>query len=212
MKIDALLREVESRGRTCLCPPDSGCDEADLAHAAAAVRAELAPKPVPDGELLPCPLTKKSWQAMWERCTRTKHRHWKDYGGRGIKVCERWESLENFIADVGRRPSATHSIDRIDNDGNYEPGNVRWATRVEQHRNKRTNHLLTFNGETLPISEWAERTGLGKTTIRQRIHRGWPVADALSTTRATNGWERMDGIKRAEQLGKMHRGRYGDVR
>lgn len=77
------------------------------------------------------------WAAMLQRCLNRNHARWADWGGRGIKVCEEWRKFERFIADVGLRPSSKHSLDRIDNDGNYEPGNVRWATSKEQSRNKR---------------------------------------------------------------------------
>jgi hypothetical protein len=78
-----------------------------------------------------------TWAGMHSRCENPKEAGYKNYGGRGITVCERWRSFENFYADVGDRPSPKHSIDRINNDGNYEPGNVRWATRTEQNRNRR---------------------------------------------------------------------------
>jgi hypothetical protein len=77
------------------------------------------------------------WVAMRQRCRDPRHGSFKYYGGRGIAVCERWKSYENFLADMGRKPSPAHSLDRIDNDGNYEPTNCRWATRTEQNKNKR---------------------------------------------------------------------------
>ena len=93
--------------------------------------------------------------------------------------CERWESFENFFADMGRRPSAAHTLDRIDNDGNYEPGNCRWATKKQQQRNRRTNRLLTFSGETHCAAEWAERLGIPYATLLARL-RKWPVERALT--------------------------------
>lgn len=77
------------------------------------------------------------WRGMTRRCTNKNDISWKYYGGRGISICKRWSKFENFLADMGKRPSRNHSIDRINNDGNYEPGNCRWATSREQHANKR---------------------------------------------------------------------------
>src|ERR1019366_1793333 len=104
----------------------------------------------------------------------------KDYGGRGIKVCERWASFENFLADMGPRPKGT-SIERVDNDKGYEPGNCRWATRGEQAANRRNNHPITHNGETLHVAEWARRTGLHVQTILWRLRNGFSPERALET-------------------------------
>lgn len=124
------------------------------------------------------------WMGLKQRCTNRKQRCWPKYGGRGIKVCQRWlDSFENFLADVGPRPSNKHSIDRYpNNDGDYEPGNVRWATQKQQCRNTRRNRMLTFRGETLCMAEWAERLGVSQDVIECRINRnGWTVDEALST-------------------------------
>lgn len=117
-----------------------------------------------------------TWADMRKRC-----REHSGYAGRGIVVDPRWEVFENFIADMGRRPSPDHSIDRIDNDGNYEPGNCRWATRKEQARNRRSNALLTHVGRTQTIAAWAENTGVKPNTIWMRVHvLGWSVGLALT--------------------------------
>lgn len=110
------------------------------------------------------------WRAMIRRCTDANHRGFRDYGGRGILICERWREFPNFLSDMGPRPSKEYSIDRYPNlDGNYEPGNCRWATRSQQARNRRNNHLISFNGLTLPLTDWSERTGLSESTIRARL-------------------------------------------
>jgi hypothetical protein len=92
---------------------------------------------------------------------------------RGIIVCERWSSFENFLADMGPKPSPKHQMDRINNDGNYEPGNCRWATPIEQANNTRANHLLTVDGRTLTISEWAREANINPKALSARIKYGW---------------------------------------
>lgn len=119
---------------------------------------------------------------MLDRCYRETHTDYHSYGGRGITVCDRWlESFVSFLEDMGERTSRSMTIERIDTNGNYEPGNCRWATMREQCRNARRNRILEFNGERLTMVEWSERIGINYGTLIQRIHvRGWPVDKALT--------------------------------
>lgn len=120
------------------------------------------------------------WYHIRHRCLNPEYKSYRWYGGKGIRMCERWQaSVAAFYEDVGDRPSPSHSIDRIDNSGNYEPGNVRWATKKDQGRNRSTCHMITFNGETLSRVEWAERLGIESNTLRQRL-KYHPVEVALT--------------------------------
>ena len=124
----------------------------------------------------------RTWSQMINRCENPKATSYNSYGGRGITVCDRWRSsFTDFYADMGAQPSPEHSIERRDVNGNYTPDNCCWATPVEQGRNKRNNHLLTLGDETMPLSAWAERIGIGAGTIRMRIVSGWSVEQALLT-------------------------------
>lgn len=120
------------------------------------------------------------WLSMIQRCTNPKRNGYGRYGGRGILVCDRWSAFENFLSDMGPRPSLQHSLDRIDGDGNYEPGNCRWATQVEQMRNMHRNVRLTFDGRTQCVRQWAAELGLSPYTIYSRIKRGFPPSQCLS--------------------------------
>lgn len=111
--------------------------------------------------------TYSSWTEMVRRCTNPRCINYREYGGRGIQVCERWVAFENFLADMGERPAGT-TIDRIDNEGNYEPGNCRWATRSQQDSNRRDNVKVTHDGKTLTLMEWAKRYSLKYSTLQQR--------------------------------------------
>lgn len=124
-----------------------------------------------------------AWWNMIARCTNPENAYYRDYGGRGIRVCERWlNSFESFLEDVGERPGVGYSLDRYpDQNGNYEPENVRWATANQQCRNLRTNVLLTLNGKSATAAEWAEITGLSAITIATRRKRGWSDERALTT-------------------------------
>jgi len=120
----------------------------------------------------------RTWLGILKRCSDASDRN---YGGRGIKVCDRWRgSFGLFFKDMGPRPSDEHSIDRINNDGDYEPGNCRWATRKEQARNTSVNVMVTHNGETLCVSEWAERFGIHASLLNSRLQSGWSFEDAVS--------------------------------
>lgn len=123
--------------------------------------------------------TYESWGQMFKRCGNPKHSSHVRYGGRGISVCARWKSFTAFLEDMGERPEGT-SLERIDNNGNYEPGNCRWATKKEQQRNMRSNRLLTHNGRTMCIAEWAETAGISALTLHSRLNIGWTIDEALS--------------------------------
>lgn len=122
-----------------------------------------------------------SWRAMIQRCENPSNPAYPYYGGRGIKVCDRWKVFEYFLEDMGHPPSSQHSIDRIDNDLGYSAKNCRWATDLEQGRNRRNVWKVEFGGEILTIAEWAERFKIKPTTLRYRIKHGWTVEKALTT-------------------------------
>jgi hypothetical protein len=122
-----------------------------------------------------------SWVSLKQRCTNPRNPAYANYGGRGIRVCERWAaSFDAFIADIGPRPTPKHQIDRIDNDGHYEPGNCRWATKIEQSLNRRTNHRVTAFGRTQCISEWAIEFGLSFNRLHTRLRSGLSPEQALT--------------------------------
>lgn len=122
-----------------------------------------------------------AWAGMMTRCYNQSDAGYPRYGGRGISVCHEWRDGPGaFIAYVGPRPSPEHSIDRIDNDGPYAPGNVRWATRREQAQNRGSTLLYTYDGVTRPLCEWTRALGFGQTTIRDRLAHGWSIEQALT--------------------------------
>lgn len=125
-----------------------------------------------------------TWAALINRCENQEDKSYKDYGGRGIKVCQRWRnSFADFLKDMGRRPSEKHSIDRYpDNNGDYCPGNCRWATHRQQCLNKRNNRILTVNGESKTMTEWAEETGIRVGTISERLRLGWSEEQSVLKT------------------------------
>lgn len=121
------------------------------------------------------------WHAMWGRCENTKNPAWRLYGARGIRVCKRWETVEQFLSDMGRRPSSKHQIDRINNDANYCPDNCRWVLPVIQANNTSRNRFVEFGGERLTIGQWATKLGISYSTLHGRIHLSkWPIEAALN--------------------------------
>lgn len=122
------------------------------------------------------------WRDMIRRCNQVRRDDFCNYGGRGIKVCQRWvESFEAFLEDMGRRPSQYHSVDRKDNDGDYMPGNCHWADKKTQARNRRTNRVIEYNGKSMIVAAWAEVSGLTESAICSRLKRGWSVERTLTT-------------------------------
>lgn len=118
----------------------------------------------------------QTWSNMIARCLDPENTHWEDYGGRGVDVCERWrQSVADFIADVGDKPSPQHSLDRINNEGHYEPSNVRWATAGEQARNKRNTRMIDTPLGPMVLTDAAKTSGIPIGTLHYRLKRGWPT-------------------------------------
>lgn len=120
------------------------------------------------------------WRSMRNRCNSKSNPYYSCYGGRGIKVCERWNSLENFIADMGE-PEKGMTLDRIDNNGDYKPSNCRWATQAQQNRNYRRNINISFNGKTQCLTDWANEIGISAPALKYRLN-NWPLQEALTKT------------------------------
>lgn len=129
------------------------------------------------------------WRNMKQRCYDRNSTYYKDYGGRGVKVCDRWHDFVNFFADMGSLPSPKHTLDRFpDNDGNYEPGNCRWATRSEQALNRRNARIIEIDGVSLNLWEWADLYGMNPKRVHYRINTlGWDAEKALTTTKGDSG-------------------------
>ena len=137
----------------------------------------------------------RAWLAMKERCYNPNYKQFSDYGGRGIKVCDRWlRSFSNVLEDMKEKPSCAHTMDRRDVNGNYTPDNCHWTTRKHQNRNRRDNVILEVNGEKRTMGEWAEVRGWKYGLIKDRLLLGWPVDLAVNTP-PSPGKKLPDGLR-----------------
>ena len=160
------------------------------------------------------------WQNMRQRCTNQRNKAYGYYGGRGISVCQRWDSFENFIADMGPRPSSKHSIERKDVNGNYEPGNCRWATAKEQMNNTRRNRLVEYQDRTQTLAQWCDELGLKSLRVMKRLDLGWSPEEAFTVepysnysaikidgvTKHLNEWCRKTGVSASSVINRIKRG------
>lgn len=150
------------------------------------------------------------WVNIKTRCNNPNAYSYPNYGGRGISICKEWGgSFSRFLSDMGPRPSKLHSIDRINNDGNYEPDNCRWATQKEQANNQRTNHNITINGVTKTLQQWADESDITSSAILVRLKSGLNGHDLIApnkrkgsitfqgVTDTIAGWSRKTGIKQS---------------
>lgn len=139
--------------------------------------------------------TYKSWHSMRSRCSNANDPSYGEYGGRGIRVDRRWNWFETFLSDMGERPAGC-SLERIDFNGDYTPGNCVWATATTQNRNKRDNLVLVHDGRSQPLSAWAQEFGLADNVLRKRISTyGWAVERALRTPKAARKPRGIAGLK-----------------
>jgi len=160
------------------------------------------------------------WRHMMDRCYKPSDKRYHNYGGRGIKVCKEWHNVEAFIGQLPEGYFPGVEIDRIDNDGNYEPGNVQWSTKKENCNNRSSTKLITFDGETKSIQEWATEKGINYGTLHDRLYRGWSIEDALSQptnpksnlitwngeTKPASAWARTYGITVSTFLYRLRHG------
>ena len=126
-----------------------------------------------------------TWKGMRQRCSNKNSMFYKNYGGRGIEVCSRWNNFENFLNDMGERPKGK-TIDRINNNGNYEPNNCRWASRSTQASNTRQSINITFKGVTKSASDWSRSIGGSHLLVSRRLKKGWTIEEALTTPPQNN--------------------------
>lgn len=178
-RLGRTLRAKRWRCR-CDCGKELTVEGSTLRHgqqSCGCIRIEKLPKTITHGHSTNGVISPEYsvWQTIRRRCYDPRHVSYPQYGARGIVVCARWSNFQNFLIDMGKRPSLEHQIERINNNGNYEPMNCRWATAKEQARNRRSNRRLTINGETRCVTEWAHIVNLRPNILFSRIYAGWPV-------------------------------------
>jgi len=122
-----------------------------------------------------------AWRHARQRCNNKDHKFYRLYGGRGIKVCGRWDDFRIFLSDMGRRPSSSHSLDRIDNNRGYAPENCKWSTTSEQNRNRKSTPLYTYKGEKKSVVYFSEKYKINKQTLWTRIYKGWSIKKSIET-------------------------------
>jgi hypothetical protein len=120
-----------------------------------------------------------TWVAIRQRCNNPNHPRFKDWGGRGIRICKRWDKFENFLADMGEKPPGL-TIERKRNSGNYTPTNCVWATHLTQMNNRRDNWVVTYRGQTMNVMAWSRKLGINHLTLRWRLGKGWPINRAFN--------------------------------
>lgn len=123
--------------------------------------------------------TYKVWHAMHKRCTNPRYANYANYGGRGISVCDEWASFHRFVQDMGEKPAGMQ-LDRIDNNGRYEPANCRWASAAENTRNRRNTVVLEYDGRSQCLADWAAEVGMSRQKLAKRLALGWSVERALT--------------------------------
>jgi len=128
----------------------------------------------------------KAWAGMIDRCRNQNNTHYDRYGGRGITVCDEWNDFAVFLKDMGKRPTGM-TIERVDNDGNYEPRNCVWATRKQQQNNRCANRIITHDGMSMTLMQWAETIGIAYSTLSNRLQRGWSEEKTLATPLLSQG-------------------------
>ena len=161
--------------------------------------------------------TYQSWADMKSRCTNDNTKSYKDYGGRGITYDLRWNAFENFLSDMGERPKGT-TLDRTNNEGNYEPSNCKWATKKEQANNRRTSKYITWDGKTQTVSQWENELKISGGTLRVRLDRGWDLERAFckstkqkkykvnGMSKTITGWAKYLNVDRHTLYSRLRRG------